>query len=231
MSSYSNLASEAVLHELLDGSTTGILTGTEAYASAQFGRQAFAFNGATRIDLPEVIEIAGTASLFFRVRTDALAAGIANVMGYRNGSDISALAYRADLNPDAWRTTRPIQGSHSLTFNGTGTTIDATWRSICWISTLTASTVYQDGVQVGGLSGMTSGGTWKFRSIGGIDSTLAFVGEIADVMILARAVTVDETLVYMAGPPPTPGPTSYSATYPPLYRSPYRSPYCSPYRS
>jgi hypothetical protein len=65
---------------------------------------------------------------------------------------------------------------------------------------LTGSEVYQDAVKVGGLTGLTSGGTWKFGSIGGIDSTLAFVGEIADVMVLARAVSVDEMLGYVAGP-------------------------------
>lgn len=198
---YWGLAAQSVLHELLDGSTTGSVTGTTQFAPAQFKRQAFAFDGATRIDLPETIEIEGTASVLFRVRTDALASGTANLMGYRLSSDITALAYREDLSPDAWRSTRPTQGTHTLSSNpGTGSVIDSNWRTVCWISTLTGSEVYQDGVKVGGLSGLTSAGTWKFQSIGAIDGTIAFVGEIADVMILDWAVTVEEMLAYMEGP-------------------------------
>ena len=206
--SYNSLTAAALRRELLDGSTTGTVTGTTTWASAQFGRQGFSFDGATQLLFATTTEITGTASIFFRMQDDS-PSSFSTIAGFRRGWDITGLVYRSDVT--AWRHSRPNQSNQTL--SPTYEALNGTWRNFCWVSKSTTAEVYEGDTLVASITGLAAAGTWKFNELGSLNGGNFFSGVLGDILILDREPTSGERLDYAAGPEPlnTVAPTLNSA--------------------
>lgn len=201
------------LYDPLDGSTSGTVTGTTDYEAGLFGRQAFVFNGATRIDYPSITAYqSGAASSlteFFRFKATVADSAESSPIS-TGGNNRFAISTTGVLSALITGTT----GTATLSSIASGL-LDGEWHSVALVATTGPSTsddivtVYVDGVSAASTTGnygpYISGGLQGPR-LGqrfNLEATRDYFGSMQDVIFYSRDLIAGEIAALHAGPTAT----------------------------